>query len=180
MGNSITIQGLSELIVKVKNLPANLNVAIDGELDSGAKSIASRAIELAPGNNGTLRQGIGSGKTGDLQYEVYSRSETSAFMEFGTGQYVEIPSGLEEFAAQFKGDFTSGTLSPDEVGLSAKEAIFHWCEQKGIDRDLWYPIYISIMTYGIHAQPFFFPAVYEKTPEILANVQKAVQEVLDR
>lgn len=103
MSFPITITGLDDLLAKLKNAPASLTKAVDIELKDGAEQMASIAKNASPANTGTLRQGIGSEKdsTIDLSYNVFSNAEYSAFVEFGTGSKVDIPSGLEEYAAQF-------------------------------------------------------------------------------
>lgn len=167
----IQIQGLDALLKRLQDAPQELVTNIDAELDDGAKQIAKLAKVQAPSNNGTLRQGIDSEKVAAMDYSVFSNAEYSAFMEFGTGTYVDIPPGLEEYAAQFKGGGGSGVLS-------AKEAIFQWCKQKGIDEKAWYAIYITIMTNGVHPHPFFFSALGAKEKTIIDNVTKAIDKSL--
>lgn len=148
-------------------LPDEMVKVVDIELKDGAAAIASEAKQRAPGVFGFLRQGIGSGKTGYLEYEVYSNQMYSAYVEFGTRSKVEVPTELQAYASQFMG-------SPGASALSAKEAIFKWCERKGIDKNLWYPIYVNIMTYGSKPHPFFFPAYYRIKPIIENRILQAV------
>lgn len=177
----IKITGLDELTSMLSDLPAELYQAIDQILNDGTQAIASEARQRAPGNVGFLRNQIGAEYMGPLKYQVFSGASYSAFVEFGTRAKVDIPPGLEEFAAQFKGDFTSGTYSEGSgSALTAKEAIFAWCYQKGIDKNLWYAIYVSIMINGIQPQPFFFPAVNRILPIIQDQIIKAVSDILQK
>lgn len=162
----------------IDQLTIELRQEIDGELKDGADQIARLAINNAPADQGFLRNQIKSVKTNELEYEVVSLSSYSPYLEFGTMEKVSIPAGLEDYAAQFKGDFASGTYS--EGGeLTFKEAIFAWCQRKGIPQELWYAIYISIGIHGIEARPFFFPAVEQMRPIIIQNVEKAVKNVIE-
>lgn len=172
-----TIQGMIELRRRLQAVKVTLPATISAELQDGANAIAAEAKQRAPGDQGILRNLISAAKIDPLQFEVVSGAEYSPFLEFGTGAKVSIPPGLEEYAAQFKGDFASGTYS-EGSGLTAKEAIFAWCERQGIEKELWYAIYVSVMTNGINPHPFFFPAVNRITPIIIDRVNKALDKVI--
>lgn len=167
----VSIQGLDTLLAKLNGMPVAVTKSVDIELKDGSEQMAGIAKTQAPGNTGSLRQGIGSEKEADLDYNVFSNVEYSAFVEFGTGTHVEVPPGLEEYAAQFKGTGTSGALS-------AKDAIYAWCKDKGIDPKAWYAIYVSIMVNGIHPQPFFFSAKAIQEPKIIKGVEDALKEAV--
>lgn len=163
------IQGINELLSKLKSLPGDITKKIDFELRDGAQSIAAEAKQRAPADQGILRNEIGTEQKAPMNYEVFSGAEYSPFVEFGTLTKVNIPAGLEEYAAQFKG---GGHLIGGS--LSLKQAIFNWCERKGIDKSAWYAIYISIAVNGIRPHPFFFPAVTRQSPIIVDRVKKAL------
>lgn len=152
---------------RMKDIPAYLAEIIDGEYEAGAADIAAEAKQRAPGNFGILKNEIGYEKTADMDYEVFSRTMYSAYVEFGTRTQVYIPTGLEEYAAQFIG-------SPGATNLSAKEAIFLWCKEKGIEESAWYPIFVTLMTKGQKPHPFFFPAVDRQLPLIVNRIVKAL------
>lgn len=107
MGDLLTIQveGLSQLIKRVNEMPAKIGKEVDGELMFAGQEIINRAARSAPVNTGRLRQGIGPTpiKLGELSYEVSSNVHYSPYVEFGTGNLVQIPEGLEEYASQFRG-----------------------------------------------------------------------------
>lgn len=171
MSKNITITGLGELRARLANAGQNITKVVSAELQDGANGISAEAKQRAPGDQGILRNLITTAKIDPLNWEVVSGADYSAFVEFGTGQYVSIPDGLQEYAAQFQGNGQSSTLS-------AKEAIFAWCERHGIDKAAWYAIYISIMANGIRPQPFFFPAVNRQTPIIIDRVNKALGDAI--
>lgn len=170
MSSFITIEGLEGLRAKLKGLPTAITKGVDIELKSGAEAIAGDAKVNAPKNTGLLASQIGS-EGSDLNYNVFSNSEISAYEEFGTGTRVSIPPGLEEYAAQFKGSGNSG-------GLTAKAAIYEWCRLKGIEPEAWFSIYISIMVTGINPHPFFFSAKARQEEQIIKRVQNALNEAV--
>jgi hypothetical protein len=172
--SSIQIAGMDGLFQKLRGLPGQITAAVSAEIQDGAQSIAAEAKQRAPGDQGLLRNEIGAIKVNATTWQVVSGAEYSPFVEFGTLEKVQIPPGLEEFAAQFKGDFSSGTLGAGSA-LTAKEAIFNWCERQGIDQKLWYPIYVSIMVHGTAPQPFFFPAALRQEPIILDRIKLALK-----
>jgi HK97 gp10 family phage protein len=176
MSNVPVIQGMAELRKRLQDAATNLPRLVGLELKDGANAIAAEAKQRAPGDQGILRNLISVREVSPTVFEVVSGADYSAFVEFGTGEKVQIPPGLEEYAAQFKGDFASGTYS-EGSGLTAKEAIFAWCQRKGIDPKLWYPIYVSIMIHGTQPQPFFFPAAERITPIIIDRVEKVLSNI---
>lgn len=175
---NLTIDGMGLLRDKIADLPAHIFQEIDGILKDGMEAIAAEARQRAPANDGILRNEIVVENEGPLTYSVSCLPLYAPYVEFGTREKVDIPPGLEEFAAQFKGDFTSGTYSESNSAFTAKEAIFEWCNNKGIDKKLWFPIYVSIMVHGIEPHPFFFPAVNRILPIITDQIQKAVAKAL--
>lgn len=177
MSNVPQIQGMAELLDRLRKAPQNITTLVQAELNDGAEAIAAEAKQRAPGDQGYLRNQINSIKKEALTFEVISHAEYSPFLEFGTGEHISIPPGLEEYAAQFKGNFASGLYS-EISGLTAKEAIFEWCRRKGIEEQLWYAIYVSVMVHGIRPQPFFFPAAQRLTPIIIDRVNKALAKAI--
>jgi len=143
------ITGATELKKFLSTYPVKVKQDIDDVLAAGAVDIARMATQDAPVNNGLLRNGISFQRVGPLEYRVFSRANYSAFIEFGTRKRVQIPAGLEEIAAKFKG----GKSGDSEA---AKEAIYEWCRLKGIPKEEWWGIFIHIMVNGIKPQPFFF------------------------
>ena len=171
MSNPVQIQGMDALLNRLNNIPGKVTSAVKAELADGAQAIAGEAKQRAPGDQGFLQLEIGTADIDALHYQVFSGAEYSPFVEFGTLGKVDIPAGLEDYAAQFKNSVEAGSLS-------FKEAIFAWCQRKGIDQKLWWPIFISIAVNGIEPHPFFFPAVARQTPIIIDRVTKAVEDAV--
>lgn len=173
-----SIDGMGDLRNRLNDLPARIFQEVDAELLDGVNAIAAEARQRAPADDGILRNQIVVQNNGNMNYSVAALPLYAPYVEFGTREKVDIPPGLEEYAAQFKGDFASGTYSEGGSALTAKEAIFEWCKHKGIDQNLWYPIYASIMIHGINPHPFFFPAVNRILPIITDRIQKVVAKAL--
>lgn len=165
---NIDLSDFNGLADRLKDLPDRLVQLVDAELADGCEAIAAEAKQRAPADDGILRTTIGVDKLAPMQYNVFSNALYSAYVEFGTRANVSIPPGLEDYAAQFMGP-SSSTSS-----LGAKEAIFNWCEHKGIEKSAWYAIFITIMTKGGQPHPFFFPAVNRILPIIVNRVLRVL------
>lgn len=102
----IEVRGLKQLQDKFKRLPKEIQEDIAEELRTGAALIEQDAKTLAPrnkaGNGGTLVQSINSLGSG-LSWRVIAKAKYSPYVEFGTGSRVRVPSGVQSYAAQFKG-----------------------------------------------------------------------------
>lgn len=103
------IKGLNKLLKKFETLDKEIIKNVEGTIEGAAQNIEEDAKVAAPVFNGTsggdLRLGIKAqpiaGK--EMGYRVVAKQEYSAFMEFGTGGRVKVPSELKEVAIQFKG-----------------------------------------------------------------------------
>jgi HK97 gp10 family phage protein len=131
-GIFLSFDGLKELKEKFKNLQTDAAKDVDAVLRTGADTIASKARQNLQGvvynpddykkpleklyaktNNITdLYQKIGVNANGTMSYEVVSTMPYAAYIEFGTGGAVKIPSGVEDYAIQFK--------KPNRLNISMK------------------------------------------------------------
>lgn len=177
MSFTVNVVGLKELQEKLRNAQQAIVTEVGGELKAGADTMVGVAKTNAPEDQGILRNLISSKAIDKLHYEVSSGAAYSPFLEFGTRAKVVIPPGLEEYAAQFKGDFASGTLGEGSE-LTAWEGIKAWLERQGVEEQLWWAIYVEIMVHGIEPRPFFFPALDEVTPQIIENVKTVLADVI--
>ncbi len=167
---TIQVKGLKELQARLKKANTSLTKEVGAELKQGANDMVAEAKSRAPKDTGFLWNEISNSAIDQLHYEVVSGAIYSPFMEFGTRTLVEIPEGLEEFASQFI-KLDTGT------SLEAKEAIFEWCRRKGVKKDLWFWIFLKIMTVGVKPRPFFFPALAKVTPEIINKVKNVLNDI---
>ena len=169
MASSININGFKEYADALQKASNGLVEMADMEADVAAENIATGARSMAPLNDGALRASINKdGKDG--KYEVFASANYAAYVEFGTRKKVQIPAGLEQYAAQFKGP--GGGSAED-----AKAAIYEWCRKKGIPEDNWWGVFIGIMTQGIKAHPFLFPSVDEEQPKFFERLKNILNNL---
>lgn len=188
MAKSITLKGFDAYAKRLKEAPSKLLHEADEAASASARNIEKGAKERAPHNLGNLRASINVHSEDLGHYEVRASASYAAYVEFGTRKRVEVPSGLESYAAQFKGKSTGDYYD-------FLNAILTWVQQKGIsgrysiktqrrvgsksqraeeDIQTAEAIAFSILRHGIHAQPFLFPAVDEETP----NFYKKLKAIL--
>ena len=169
-GYTIKVEGLAELQKRLGKIPENLANEVDVVLDLAANDFVNGAVEAAPVDREELRQKISSKRNGLMNYEVVSAAPYSAYIEFGTRSRVQVPSDLQTYASQFKGGGQG----------DAKQAIFEWCRRVGIAQEMWYPIFIKIMTVGINPHPFFFIQRGPVALSIQKRLQPAIKKALSK
>lgn len=164
----VTIEGLPELLADLQAFSDRTLQLIDFELLRAVQNMVRAAKRAAPKNYGELAKQITYKKNGPLNYEYISGQGYSSYVEFGTKKKVRVPSGLENFAIQFKGSGFART------NLGFKQAIFEWAKSKGIDKKHWYPIYRAIAIGGIRPQPFFFPIFISEGVQAKARIENII------
>ena len=152
------LSGISDAIARLKKAGTDIEREIDAELQAGVKKMERKAVSLVPVDEGRLRGAIGTDKAGRLDYFVAAQTIYAAFVEFGTRKKVQVPSELQKYAAQFKGQ--AGTNK-----ANARTAIYGWLKRKGVPKEKWGAIYWAIMRNGTAPHPFMYPAfVAERGP----------------
>lgn len=135
-----------------------------------AINIHRKARQAAPVDEGLLRSSIktrteGNGLTGVVSVDVFY----APYIEFGTKSQVRVPPGLEDAAAQYRGN-------PGRGGRDTKVAIYEWARRKGIAQEAWYPIFLKIITQGIKPHPFLYPAAKSERPKYIKRVRTLVDK----
>lgn len=97
------VEGLDEVLKGLDQLEKNVIEEVDGELEASAAKISRDAKSAVPKDTGLLSNAISYTKVGDYDFEVVAQKEYAPYVEFGTGGMVDVPSGLEDYAIQFKG-----------------------------------------------------------------------------
>lgn len=133
MAITVQIVGLKEVQAKFKNLPAQLQAIVRGEVEDGCKFFVRNAQKDAPVDFGTLRQGISyafviADKT-RTTFQLVSNAKYSAYLEFGTITFAKF-------------GVARATAESQQPTLPAYAITF---KGRGIRR-----------TGGIYPQPFFF------------------------
>lgn len=160
----IRIDGVDQTLQAFLQYGAEVIKATVNEARASAQTIARNAQRRAPANHGALRRGITVNQLNEVSFEVVSNQSYSAYIEFGTKGSVQIPTEFAEMAAQARGAGLKGSLS-------AREAIFKWCQAKGFPKNAWWPIYQKIMTRGISPTPFLIPSFEEENRNFIQRVQ---------
>lgn len=168
MARVITLIGFKQYEKRLRDASTGFRRQADAEASAAATNIANEARNRAPHFDGKLRASIHT--TGrDGRYEVLVSANYAAYIEFGTRSRVRIPPELAGYAGQFKG-------STGRTAAEAKKAIYEWCRKKGIEKSRWWFIFISIMVYGIRAQPFLFPSVDAEQPRFYARIRALLND----
>lgn len=162
-GFALDISGIKEVENAIKKIDAKATKGLSAELDTSSLNIQKMAARTAPGNLGKLRGSFNIDIGNQLFKSVFSTVEYAPYVEFGTRGKVKIPSGFEQFAAQYK--------SSGQGAKGAWKAIEFWIKRKGIDPKLTFVIFRSIMRNGIKPQPFMIPAYEKEKPELLKRLK---------
>lgn len=164
----MAVKGLKKVLSNLKKFGAEAAVEIDIITKATALDIAKDAKTLAPKNMGKLAQSIYEVELGEADYKVVVGASYGAYVEFGTGIKVQVPTEMQEIASQFKNK-KSGSF---ETGL---RSIKDWCKNKGIDESAAYPIFISILNKGIQPQPYLYPAFVKGRKEYKKDLKKLLK-----
>jgi hypothetical protein len=76
---------------------------LEGEIAAAVENIADQARSTVVVDFGFLKGSI-AGSSNGLEGSVKVTANYAPFVEFGTGGTVDVPSGLEDYAIQFKGE----------------------------------------------------------------------------
>jgi hypothetical protein len=109
----LEVTGVEDLIKDFKGYEKEAQKAMDKAIDDTSKAVESDAKKRLNGLFGSAKHNIhgGAGLLGSIYNRVVKTGEKvvgtskeyAAYIEFGTGDLVEIPEGLESVAAQFRG-----------------------------------------------------------------------------
>jgi HK97 gp10 family phage protein len=100
------IEGLDALIKRIGTLAPKIAKEVAMEVNASALAIQSKARRDVVVDNGILRNSIQLkeiNKGDKIIYTVGSALRYAPYVEFGTGGFVSVPAGYEDFAMQFKG-----------------------------------------------------------------------------
>jgi HK97 gp10 family phage protein len=167
---SKTIKGLTKVLKDLEEFGKEGKMVIDIVAEVTSMDIVADAKAFAPKNNGKLAQSIAYTKIADADYKVVVNSPYGAYVEFGTGSKVQVPTELQGIASQFKGK-KAGTF---EQGL---RAIKDWCKNKGIPESAAYPIFMSILEKGQEPQPYLYPAFIKGRKQYLKDLKTVLKKL---
>lgn len=186
-GFALRLDGLDNLTKRLKSIEDDLTRGVASEIAASALRIEKDAKRNAPVNMGTLRRSIHTvSNLNGLTSSVIVGASYGAYLEFGTGGKVSIPSGYESYAAQFKGQ-SGGTMA------QFIDALTDWVKKKGLagtysvksqnrlgsksvkysqDEKLARFLAFKILKKGIRAQAFLIPAYEVEKPKLYEKLKK--------
>jgi HK97 gp10 family phage protein len=103
---TLSISGMGKLQAAILAKEKTLVDGVGLEISASMLEINNKQKQLAPVDKGFLRSSLHVVKVTPLNQAIISSGPGSSYapyQEFGTGGLVEIPAGLEDEAAQFKG-----------------------------------------------------------------------------
>lgn len=161
------IEVTGDIKKKMDKITAQVKQAVDDELYAFGFDTVAMAKQLAPADEGILRNRIVMEKT-ELAVEISVAVNYAAYLEFGTRSFAAIyvatlPPTWQEYAATFKG---GGGGFEDYF-----RNIFEWCKRKGIEESAAYPIAISILRNGIRPHPYLYPAIETNLIKLKARLK---------
>ena len=161
---------LQELLTKISKVDQEVRVKTDRAIEASARNIEASAKRKVPrGVSNNLQNSIGV-RGSFLEREVYSDSKYAPFVEFGTKSKVDVPSGLEGYAMQFKGG-RGGSFEELE------KSIARWADAKNIDPEAVFPIAMNIAKFGVKAQPFLFPSFFAERPKLIRKLKRILDGI---
>ena len=180
------LQGMKRVEELLKKLPGDVHAEIMDEIEDTARTTVKKAKQRAPKFDGQLQQAIGYGFLSDKSgFEVFAAKDYAAFVEFGTGGKMKVPSELSGYAAQFKG---SKSGSWDEF----VDRMEKWVKKKGLAkitnsytgksrtkksdvRMIAILIARSILRNGLTPHPFLFPSWFEERGKLVNKIKQVLK-----
>lgn len=101
MARRTELTGVASTIAKLKRFGSVGENRIKQITQVSANEIATEAQQNAPVNFGTLKQSINANQKDEFNWLVSVNVSYAPYVEFGTGIFVEVPTGWEEFAMQY-------------------------------------------------------------------------------
>lgn len=99
----MAVKGLKSTLNSLKKFGKEAEKSIEVITFAAAHDIELSAKQLAPVKDGFLRNQIHTKEVTPKNYKIIAGAFYSAYMEFGTGGLVNVPSELKDVAILFKG-----------------------------------------------------------------------------
>jgi hypothetical protein len=163
-----SIKGIDQVVKELRAIGKDMEKQIDAQTAIIVMQVEGDAKKLAPKNFGDLAQSISRVKIKESNYKVTVNEFYGAYMEFGTGTKVRVPSEFKDMAASFK-----GKRGNYEEGL---KAIKLWCKHKGIDEKFAWIIFSKILGAGVNPKPFLYPSYIKGKKDYLNNLKKLLSK----
>lgn len=97
------VKNINSVIAELRKYGKEAEQLIDGITEQSARKIEKDAKQYAPANFGKLGQSINAFKEGKSNWIIQANAPYSAYVEFGTGGLVNVPTELKDIAITWKG-----------------------------------------------------------------------------
>lgn len=101
------IKNINSVISELRKYGKEAEQLIEGITEQSARKIEAYAKQYAPANFGDLGQSINAVKQTSLEWKVIANNSGlapyAAYVEFGTGGLVNVPTELKDIAITWKG-----------------------------------------------------------------------------
>jgi len=154
----------------IKEYKKNAIVEIQGVNLNTASNISEIAKKNVNVDRGTLRNSIRVDNFEEINYNVGTSLPYAPYIEFGTGRKVKIPSEFKDLANKAR----KNKGQSFDKGL---ENIKRWCKRKGIDVKFAYVIFVNLLTNGMEAKPFFYPAFVQGRKSYNKDIKNALERL---
>jgi len=142
----------------MKNLRADYEKEINEAVAMATKQTSYEAKSRAPVNKAGLKSSIHT-LIKPMHGEVEVRAEYAPFVEFGTGDKVEVPEELRDYAIQFKGR-----------GFTGRLPVF-------IEKVGWRMVQFPI---NLRARPYLWPSFVGNREKFVYDMQRRIDKIANR
>ncbi len=97
------IKNINSVISELRKYSKEAEQLIEGITEQSARKIEKDAKQFAPANFGKLGQSINAFKESSSNWVIVAGAPYAAYVEFGTGGLVNVPTELKDIAITWKG-----------------------------------------------------------------------------
>ena len=97
------IKNINSVISELRKYSKEAEQLIEGITEQSARKIEKDAKQYAPANFGKLGQSINAFKESSSNWVIVAGAPYAAYVEFGTGGLVNVPTELKDIAITWKG-----------------------------------------------------------------------------
>ena len=97
------VKNINSVISELRKYGKEAEQLIEGITEQSARKIEKDAKQYAPANFGKLGQSINAFKESSSNWVIVAGAPYAAYVEFGTGGLVNVPTELKDIAITWKG-----------------------------------------------------------------------------
>lgn len=109
-GFRISTEGFKSLEKRLEKMSKEAVNEVSDVVDKHIFDINREQVSLTRVDTGYLKRSNGFEVTDKKYKEIYNDANYAAFIEFGTGKGVNVPTELQQYARQFKGQRPGGNI----------------------------------------------------------------------